>query len=330
MNYAKSFDKLKKMLGIKDSLQLFNRMERGIYSTNPIEKNSVVIRIKSKHLLEFQKINKLYPIDGIENVNSIVAFHLARLFYEKDEFWSCYIDLLPSDISEFVFFWDPQDLDLIKNTSMELDINQHIDFVLNDFELIYLFNKEHGIISDPSINTYENFYSIWLRFRLLVGSRIFGYNKHGEETSGIVPYVDMINHSIEPNTTWYFDNSSDTFVLVSTEYIPKNKEIVDNYGVTNNVDLIIYYGFTIGQNPNPYIKFSIGEIEYEFDTNSTFIEFSDRQIEQIVVKIKQIYLHHLKILPKIKNSNIANIYLDEIYVIKYLIKCLNIVDYEKK
>ena len=318
MHKPNTFDELKNKLGIKDSLALYDRVERGIYSTVPIEKNNVIIRIKSKYLLEFQKIENLYPINGIEHVNSIVAFHLTNLFYEQDEFWSCYINLLPSDLSEFVLFWKGQELDMIANTSLQMEMHQHIESIENDYWLIYLFNKENNIIPD------ENFYSTWLKFRILVGSRIFGYNKYGEETSGIVPYIDMINHSFEPNTTWYFDNNSDSFVLVSTERIPANKEIVDNYGTKNNLELLLYYGFTIKENPNPIVKFCLNDVVYEFDNNSTLTIYSNEEIENIIVKINQIYSHHLKILPKIKNSNISNIYLDEITVIKNLLKYFSI------
>jgi len=57
-----SFDRLKKWLGIKDSLKIFERKQRGIYSTTQIEKNKIIITIKSKYLFEFQYIYSLYQI----------------------------------------------------------------------------------------------------------------------------------------------------------------------------------------------------------------------------------------------------------------------------
>lgn len=323
MNQIDLFEKLKNKLGIKDSIKLFDRANRGIYSDKPIEKNHVIIRIKSKYLLEFQRIEHLYPIDGIDNINSIVAFHLTRLFYEQDEFWSCYIDLLPQDISEFILFWNEQDLSLISNTSVEVDLQKHIESIDNDFTLIYLFNKQNNVVSYDIVSD-DNLYSTWLRFRLLVGSRIFGYSKHGESISGIIPYIDMINHSIEPNTTWYYDNLSESFVLVSTKLIPPGNEIVDDYGVSNNLELLLYYGFTIKQNPKPILKFISGDIEYLFDTSFTLKNYETDKLNIIIEKIKKIYSHHMEILPKITNSNILQIYLDEIIVIKYLLKIMQV------
>ena len=328
MQESNLFDEMKKWLGIKDSLKLFNRTTRGIYSTVPIEKNNIIIRIKSKYLLEYQKINKLYPIDGIEQVNSIVSFHLTKLYFEQDEFWSRYIDLLPSDVSEFIMFWNPQDFDMIQRTSLKNDIDTHIESIENDFDLISLFNQKHKII--PNQISKEEFYQTWLRFRLLVGSRIFGYNKQGVETSGLIPYIDMINHSVKPNATWYFDNSSDTFVLVSAEQIIAGEEIVDNYGVTNNQELLLYYGFTIVQNPNPIIKLCLEDTNYQFDlTSSTNTIVSEDEKKNIIDKLGQIYQHHNKMIPKIKNPNILNIYLDEISVIEHLLKDLFIFQYKK-
>ena len=140
----------------------------------------------------------------------------------------------------------------------------------------------------------------------------------------------MINHSVKPNTTWYFDNSSDTFVLVSVEKIVAGEEIVDNYGVTNNQELLLYYGFTIRQNPNPIIKLCLEDTNYQFDlTSSIDTIVSEDEKKNIVDKLEQIYQHHNKIIPKIKNLNILNIYLDEISVIEHLLKDISIFQYKK-
>ena len=57
---TESFYRLKLWLGIKDSLKLFDRTQRGIYSTESIGKNKIIIKIKSKFLIEYQQIYKLY------------------------------------------------------------------------------------------------------------------------------------------------------------------------------------------------------------------------------------------------------------------------------
>jgi len=318
-----SFDRLKKWLGIKDSLKLFEREQRGIYSTTPIEKNKIIIRIKSKYLLEYQYISSIYQIEDLEEANSLVAFYLTKLFYDEDEFWAEYIYSLPTDLTDFVVFWSETNLNYLKQTSFynwnDTNYPLHIEKIQQDFDVINEYNQKNQIIQNIEP---EELYNNWLRFRILVGSRIFGYIKFGNETSGMVPYVDMINHSQVPNTTWYFDDGLDSFVLMSTKYINKGEEICDNYGVKNNVELLLYYGFTLDSNPNPVLSFDIGETNYSFGldypiTNLSSLDLKNKMM--IKKKLESIYSHHKKNILYTTNQNIINIYNDEIRIINFLI-----------
>jgi hypothetical protein len=318
-----SFDKLKKWLGIKDTLKLFEREQRGIYSTIPIEKNKIIIKIKSKYLLEFQYIYSIYPIEDIEEANSLVAFYLTKLFYDKDEFWSEYIKSFPTDLTEFVVFWSEKNLNNIKQTSLynwrDANYPLHMEKIQQDFDVINDYNHNNQIIQNVDD---DEFYNNWLRFRILVGSRIFGYIKFGNETIGMVPYVDMINHSLMPNTTWYFDDGLDSFVLKSTKYINKGEEICDNYGVKNNVELLLYYGFTLDSNPNPILSFDIGKTNYFFGLDYPIANLSELDLNNknlIKKKLEIIYSHHKKKILFTTNKDIINIFNDEIKIINFLL-----------
>jgi len=331
---VESFNKLKKWLGIKDSLKLFERKQRGIYSTEFIEKNKIIIRIKSKFLIEFQHIYKLYQIDGIEEANSIIAFYLTKLFFDSNEYWLNYLNTFPTDISEFPVCWNKSEINNLTLTSVMVNnltdgmannftsINSYLESIMNDFEIIKEYNEVNHIIENIDD---DNFFSTYFKYRVLVGSRIFGYVKHGVQTSGMVPYIDMINHSIEPNTTWYFDDEIESFVLVSTCVIPKNQEIFDDYGIKNNVDFLLFYGFTIQSsiNPNPILRLNLGGILYDFSLHTNINDFDSKEItKDIKKKLFDIYNHHTNKLNKnqIFNENLINIYNDEIKVIRYLLK----------
>ena len=319
----KSFDKLKKWLGIKDSLKLFERSQRGIYSTELIEKNKIIIKIKSKFLIEYQKIYKLYPIDDIDEANSLVAFYLTKLVFDSDEYWINYINTFPNDISEFPVCWNKSEINYLTFTSVSTNgftnLDSHLESIISDFHIINEYNKINKIIENIDDDT---FFSTYFKYRILVGSRIFGYIKYGNQTSGMIPYIDMINHSCESNTTWYFDDTLDSFVLVSTCVIPKNQEIIDDYGVKNNVDFLLFYGFTIPTsiNPNPILRFEYNENKYEFSLQSNLD--TEDNIFEIKKKLLEIYIHHTNKLDKNKiiNKDLINIYNDEIKVIKYLLK----------
>jgi hypothetical protein len=315
-----SFIKLKKWLCIKDSIKLYNRNERGIYSTENIPKGKIIIKIKSKFLIEYQEIYKLYQIDDIEQINSLVAFYLVKLHVENNNFYSPYLDTFPTDLTEHLYYWPEEHINYLHKTSLFAEgfanISSHFESYKNDFDIINEYNKINNIIE---IND-EYFYTLFIRFRILVGSRIFGYLKNNEERSGMVPYIDLINHSFQSNTIWYFCDYSNSFILESTCDIPKGKEILDNYGTKTNIEFLIYYGFTLNQNYNPILRININNLPLEFSLSSN-LDYDNELIQKIKKKIKILQNNHKNILKKINNNyNLINIINDELVVINYLIK----------
>lgn len=318
-----SLDKLKKWLKIKDGLKLFNRNQRGVYTTENIEKNKIIIRIKSKYLIEYQDIYLRYPIDNITEANSLVAFYLTKLHYEQDNFWKNYLDTMPMDLSEFPYFWPHTKLNHLKQTSFysnkEINYQSHLDTINQDFEIIEQFNQDNDIILNVS---YDELYDTYLRFRILVGSRIFGYLKKGNETSGMVPYIDLLNHSEIPNTLWYFDDDLDSFVLISTRNINKGEELTDNYGNKNNIELLLYYGFTLDSNPLSILSTQIDNIHYSFTNDFNVIEISNYDVKtkkKLKDKLEKIYINHKKKIQLCINADITNILSGEIKIIKLLL-----------
>jgi hypothetical protein len=184
-------------------------------------------------------------------------------------------------------------------------LSEHFNYVIYDMD-----EFEYDAINDWC---YEKFRNLFIRFRIIVGSRIFGYDKNNFEESGMVPYIDMINYSPEPNTTWYFDESIDSFVLKAIEKIPKNNEIYDDYGVKSNAEFFLYYGFTILDNPCTTLKLNVNGVILEVT------KYYNGDLSLFYDKLREIHNHHIRLLPTIKDINILNIYKDEIDIIKNLI-----------
>lgn len=321
-----SLNRLKKWLGIKDTLKMFERDERGIYTTEPIKEGNIVIKIKSKYLLEYQQIYKIYSIDDIEEANSLVAFYLTKLFLDKDEFWSPYIDTLPENLKEFPYYWNEQELNYLKSTSfysgVEINYPTYLETIQTDFDIIYQYNTENSIIQNCSKDELWNTY---IRFRILVGSRIFGYLKYGIETSGMVPYIDLLNHSGDQNTIWCWNDKLDAFVLIATRNINKGEELTDNYGVKTNIELLLYYGFTIFSNPASTLSFNLSEIDYTFSLQYDLMKLEQLETKykyELKKKLEKIYSNHKNKISNVKNTNIQNIYEDEINIIKLLLENL--------
>jgi hypothetical protein len=110
--------------------------------------------------------------------------------------------------------------------------------------------------------------------------------------------------------------------LISTKYIPKGEEICDNYGIKNNIELLLYYGFTLESNPNPVLSFDIGETNYFFNLNfdmDKLNELSQDEKIKLKMRLENIYRHHLHKIVQSKNPNITNIFRDEIKITKLLL-----------
>jgi hypothetical protein len=343
--------KLKQWLKIKDDIKLFERPQRGLYSTKNIKKFDQIIKIKSRHLMEYSTIYKMYPIDNIEEKNSLVAFYVLKIYLENIEntknletslnkelkWWYPYIDSLPNDVSEYLYYWPSSKLKLLNNTSIMsngfYNYNDHIESIENDWNTIYDFIEKNDLLNSY---TYDYLHDLFIKFRILVGSRIFGYKKYGIDESGMVPYIDMINHSFTSNTTWYFDDSQDCFILQANCDILKGTEIVDDYGDKSNINLLLFYGFTLKDNPFPILRIDLSN---PIDDDSIFFELTlefcldninSVQKNMLKNKLNEIKNHHEKQL-KIFNlnkcnchyvANITNIYLDEINLINHLISCI--------
>ena len=348
MDSLSQFNKLKQWLNIKDNIKLFNRPQRGIYSTNDIKKNQIIIKIKSKYLLEYNTIYKLYPIDNIAERNSLVAFYILKLYLEKDSWWFPYIESFPENIDEYLYYWSNNQLKFLNNTSVMANgfynHYSHIESMDNDWSIIYDYIEANEIFDKKY--TYDYLYDLFIKFRILVGSRIFGYEKYDIDESGMIPYIDMINHSFNSNTTWYFDNNTNCFILQAVNDIMRGIEIVDDYGDKSNVNLLLFYGFTLSDNPYPVLRININKLlndtnsdnleqtyesdqtyetdqTYELSLNFDLTEIINKiNIDKLNTKLDEIKKHHTIFLDKITDSNILNIYLDELKIVKILEKKL--------
>jgi hypothetical protein len=303
------FPKLKKWLEIKDSIYIINRPERGCCSSKKINQGDQIVSIKLSHIIQYSSITRLYP--GLEEeiiyANSLVALYLLIESMNESSFWTPYLDSLPNTIDEFV----------VLNTNIDMDgltsyflYKQYIEELEEDASVIYGYCVENSLLNH-SFSSYEDFYHPYIRFRLLVGSRIFGFN----ETSGLVPYIDLFNHSFEnPNSMWTYEEANKSFVLYAINTIEPGTEICDLYGHQTNFELYMYYGFVLES--NPYQSVWIDGLELTEKTGLEDIDYS-----KLFEKANQIYSMHEKRLKEITNPNIAQLYLDEMQVIKNLFGC---------
>jgi len=56
---------------------------------------------------------------------------------------------------------------------------------------------------------------------MITCSRIFGITVNGVKTDGFVPYADMLNHRRPRQTTWYYSDEKEGFVIEACDDIPR-------------------------------------------------------------------------------------------------------------
>lgn len=54
---------------------------------------------------------------------------------------------------------------------------------------------------------------------MITCSRIFGITIKGVKTDGFVPYADMLNHRRPRQTTWYYSDEKEGFVIEACDDI---------------------------------------------------------------------------------------------------------------
>ena len=97
----------------------------------------------------------------------------------------------------------------------------------------------------------------WTQMRILVCSRLFGFERQGKLDQALVPYADMLNHRKDPQTKWFFCKKRNGFVIKALEDIPRGDEICDTYGNKSNAAFFINYGFLIPENQEDLIDMAV-------------------------------------------------------------------------
>jgi hypothetical protein len=200
--------------------------------------------------------------------------------------------------------------------------------IVHDCKIIYKWLLEKDLLHKDH-KKYSNFYPNFLKYRILICSRIFGYDKNGEKESGLVPYADLLNHSEEPNTYWYFNDENNCFEVIATKDIPSHSEIYDSYGSKNNIDLIMYYGFSIKNNKFSKLNFIydgdlfVADYESTIDTLINQNMLKKNKKKDLIIKLKSILNNHESKIKSITDQNIANIYNDDINIIRSILRSCN-------
>jgi histone-lysine N-methyltransferase SETD3 len=262
--------KLGKSAFNKVSLKEVEPEYRVIMAEQTIDKDKIVIQIPLTHIIttEKAKMNPIFKVAeeptlndnckidtsdvSVEQKSEVVvklidvrsnhtylAVHLLNEKRNPDSFWQPYIKSLPQTYSNMPINFNDKELSYLKG-SFTLD---KITQFHNDLKLEY----ENLLRQKPELSEWLT-YKDWVWAKVVVITRVFSLLIKGVKTEGLVPLVDMCNHSLKSETTWRFEDSLDSFVLCAKEKIWSGNEIYDSYGRKCNSRFFVNYGFTLPNN----------------------------------------------------------------------------------
>jgi len=228
-------------------VEKYKKNERGVKTKKTLESNKNIIRIPKKIII-YSDMGKqtawgmqLQKHD--ENVSNpdiiyLLLFMVNNLDDEKG-FYYPYYQTLPQDLSHLPVFWRETDLKYLTGSYIQEVISERKKEFMKDYKIL--------------CRACENFSTIcsmkkFMWTRSIIGSRNFGIFVNNIKQSAMVPFADMLNHSPDVNTKWYYNSKKNAFLLDSTKSIKEGGEITDTYGIKCNSKYLLYYGFTLHDN----------------------------------------------------------------------------------
>ena len=144
-----------------------------------------------------------------------------------------YLDILPKSLRDFPIFFTEEEKEFLKGSPFLNQINEKLEDIKIDYDLIC---REVPAFAQFPLEEYKE-------VRMMVASRIFGITVDGVKTDGFVPYADMLNHRRPRQTTWYYDQQKQGFVIEACDDIPRGEQVYDSYGKKCNSRFFLNYGF---------------------------------------------------------------------------------------
>lgn len=154
-------------------------------------------------------------------------------------------------------FFSPEEKKWLEGSRFLDQIDEKIDEIQKDYDLVCL---EVPDFKQFTLKEYTE-------MRMIVASRIFGVTIDKVKTDAFVPLADMLNHKRPRETTWYYSDNLQGFVIEACEDIPRGNPVHDSYGKKCNSRFFLNYGFINVPNDGNEVqlKFALDEQRPHFD-----------------------------------------------------------------
>ena len=238
-----------------------NTSNRFVMTKQTISKNDIILQVPFDMIISSILVNKSEIVNLIKEKYIFRSSHSNYACFLLEESlnplskWKCYLESLPDNYSTIPIYYDQKQLD-------ELEGSMTIKKI-NDKKMELLMEYSSVIKAYPEF--YRFSYEKFIYFRCVVITRIFGFeiarknnpfntaltiddSEEKEKCDGLVPFADMLNHKVEKDTSWYFDDETKCFTIKALKKIKMGYEVFDSYGRKCNSRFFVNYGFTLENN----------------------------------------------------------------------------------
>jgi protein-histidine N-methyltransferase len=251
-------------------IENYNKGERGVKTRKNLNSNKNIIYIPKKLIIYVDmgkktdwgvQLQKYHESVSSPDITYILLFMIKNID-NKEDFFYPYYQTLPKNLNHLPIFWREKDLQFLESSYIRKEVEKRKQSFINDYGILCrACNNFADVCSEDK----------FMYVRSIIGSRNFGLFIDGTKQSAMVPFADMLNHSENTNTKWYYNSKKHRFVLDSVNKIKSGSEIVDTYGTKCNSKYLLYYGFTLSddfENRN-YIEIRVSQ---QVKTGSLFLE----------------------------------------------------------
>ena len=165
--------------------------------------------------------------------HSFLSAYIMQERRKNQKEFTEYLDILPKSCVDFPIFFTEDERSYLKGSPFLSQIFEKIEDIKVDYNLIC---KEVPEFSEFPLKEYSE-------CRVMVSSRIFGITVNGVKTDGFVPLADMLNHRRPRQTTWYYSDEREGFIIEACDDIARGDQVYDSYGRKCNSRFFLNYGF---------------------------------------------------------------------------------------
>jgi len=224
----------------KTRIEIYEKNYRGIHATVNIEKYQEIISVPIEMAISYKTMEntelgkKLVEAKIFDAKWEVYLFPLIFVLEEHknpNSTYRKYIDILPKTAENHPAFYGPDELNLLKGSTLleQLEI---------DKSLIKSFYDDICLKCDPTFSNRHSF-SEFMSIYYILCSRFFGIAAYDSRLAFLVPYADLANTGglENRNASWDYNEKNHSFRLYATRKIKKG-EPVFLFSVGKSVDFI--------------------------------------------------------------------------------------------